>query len=240
MSGLRGAAVPQRRARSLGPHVLVSTSSCTAEQHAPIFRFNELDHNTLFSVKMRLFKVATHQRKKVLQTQSLLLGGMDTLATPWAVSCLQPSCWHFPDFHALVMLERSPRNRLRPDSTPSVHPHYTLRPRALPTKTARPCSGLQDHESQGLAPLRGLRGCFRSHPRLWNPLTFLLWVGGNRVVRILTACMIREAQPCGLWPSLLGHAPVTALGCQRHCPEGDCVERKRRLRPKERERERAP
>lgn len=30
------------------------------------------------------------------------------------------------------------------------------------------------------------------------------------MVRILTAWTIHEAQPCGLWPSLLGHAPVTA------------------------------
>lgn len=29
--------------------------------------------------------------------------------------------------------------------------------------------------------------------------------------RILTAWSVLGAQTCGLWPSLLGHAPVTAL-----------------------------
>lgn len=41
-------------------------------------------------------------------------------------------------------------------------------------------------------------------------MTFLLWVRRNRTVGILTAWTIHEAQACGLWPSLLGHALVTA------------------------------
>lgn len=55
------------------------------------------------------------------------------------------------------------------------------------------------------------------------------------MVRILTARSVREAQPCGLRPSLLGHAPVTAprppgkLASRRLCA-------KRRLRPRHRER----
>ena len=59
------------------------------------------------------------------------------------------------------------------------------------------------------------------------------------MVRILTAWSVLWAQTCGLWPGLLGHAPVTPLW-----PSGKLarrrlfVERERRLRRSDRERER--
>lgn len=54
------------------------------------------------------------------------------------------------------------------------------------------------------------------------------------MVRILTAWLVSEARPCGLRPSLLGHAPVTSA------PTGDTAQKgtveRARLRPRGRER----
>lgn len=59
------------------------------------------------------------------------------------------------------------------------------------------------------------------------------------MVRILTNDIILEAQPCGLCgPACRVTLQLPPLSCQRHCPEGGCVERKKRSEAqKEKERE---
>lgn len=47
------------------------------------------------------------------------------------------------------------------------------------------------------------------------------------MVSILTARPVREAQACGLRPSLLGHAPVTTLGHLGDWPESGCEQREK-------------
>lgn len=103
---------------------------------------------------LQLLKATTHQRNKDLKAQSLLPGGMATLATPGPSDACSRPCWHFPDSHALVLLEMHPRKR--PGSTPSPPVwHPWARSCASEAAPPQPCSGLQDHDSQGLAPPRG-------------------------------------------------------------------------------------
>lgn len=115
-------------------------------------------------MKKALLKASTHWEKKRSPRPALSLGVIAISATPRPSDAYSRPCWQSPDFYAPIILDTSPRNWPVKGSTHSVHPRYTLGPRAVPTKAAQLHSGFQDHKCQGPDPLRGEEDVFSPAP----------------------------------------------------------------------------
>lgn len=123
-----------------------------------------------------------------------------------------------------LILDRSPGNRPRRGSAPltPVHPRYPLGPGAVPA----------DHVSQG-SVLWGEKRMFSVPSQALERADFPPVGRRESCGPDLNSREIQEAQPCGLWPSLLGHAPVTTprppgtLPRRRLCREKEKAEAQR-------------